>query len=176
MWLKLWTANVTNILNFRELLNNQLYQLWLCELHKLKLWVGFVALSIVITNLKNVGFFDKIFVLSHINQAITFVSSPRTPENLLVFIVAWWHHIGIDKYIRIRSNNKLKEFYLKDIVYHGVFYFVWCVVGKDTTIWFHDGKLSRNCICETSWKNLAPLNYKLWWAHCFFSHIYTKIN
>jgi predicted AlkP superfamily pyrophosphatase or phosphodiesterase len=64
----------------------------------------------------------KKMVLS--NQAITFVNSPRNPEKLLVFIVAGYHHIGIEKYIRIMSNNKLMKIYLKDIVYHGAFYFV----------------------------------------------------
>ena len=34
------TANLTNIMKFREPLNNYSYQLWLCKPHKLKLWVG----------------------------------------------------------------------------------------------------------------------------------------
>jgi hypothetical protein len=73
-----------------------------------------------------------------------FVSSLRTSGILLVFTVGG-HKIGIDKYIKIRSDNKLKKLYLKGIVYHG-FHFVLCVVGKDNTVWFHDRKLGRNCI------------------------------
>jgi len=69
--------------------------------------------------------------LTH-NLLVSFVSSLRTPVKLLVFTVAG-HKIGIDKYIKIRSENKLIKFYLKDIVYHGGFHFVSCVVGKDNS-------------------------------------------
>jgi hypothetical protein len=71
--------------------------------------------------------------LTH-NLLVSFVSSLRTPGKLLVFTVAC-HKIGIDKYIKIGSENKLKKFYLKDIVYDGGFhFFVSCVVGKDNTV------------------------------------------
>jgi len=69
--------------------------------------------------------------LTH-NLSVSFVSLLRTPVKLLVFTVAG-HKIGIDKYIKIRSENKLNKFYLKDIVYHAGFHFVSCVVGKDNS-------------------------------------------
>jgi hypothetical protein len=61
------------------------------------------------------------------------VSSLRTPGKLPVFTVAG-HKIGIDKCIKIRSEKKLKKFYLKYIIHHGGFHFVSCVVGKDNTV------------------------------------------
>jgi len=63
--------------------------------------------------------------LTH-NLSVSF----RTPGKLLLFTVAG-HKIGIDKYIKIRSENKLKFLLSKDKVYHGGFHFVSCVVGKD---------------------------------------------
>jgi len=70
--------------------------------------------------------------LTH-NLSVSFVSSLRIPGKLLVFTVGD-HRIGIDKYIKIRSENKLKKIYLKDIVYYGGFNFVSCVAGEDNTI------------------------------------------
>jgi hypothetical protein len=62
------------------------------------------------------------------------------------------HNIGINTFIKIRSDNKLK--YLKGIVYHGGCHFVLLAVGKDHTVWFHDEQLSKNCIYgEESLKN-----------------------
>jgi len=73
------------------------------------------------------------------------VSSLRTSGNLLVFTVGA-HKIGIDKYIKIKSDNQLKKLYLKGIVYLG-FHLVLSVVGKDNTVWFH-GQQGRNSIYE----------------------------
>ena len=58
--------------------------------------------------------------LTH-HLAVSFVSSLGTPGKLLVF-TAGGHKIGIDKYIKIRSDKKLMKFYLKGIVYHKVFF------------------------------------------------------
>jgi hypothetical protein len=69
--------------------------------------------------------------LTH-NLAVLFVSSLRTSGTLLVVTVVG-HKIGIDKYIKIRSDNKLKKLYLKGIVYHG-FHFVLGALGKDNTV------------------------------------------
>ena len=63
--------------------------------------------------------------LTH-NLEVSSVSSLRTPTNLLIFT----HKIGIDKYIKIRSTNKLKNVF-KSIVYHGGSHLVSHVVGKD---------------------------------------------
>jgi len=41
------------------------------------------------------------------------------------------HNIGIDKFIKIGSDNKLKKFYLKGIVYQRGFNLVLYIVGKD---------------------------------------------
>ena len=57
------------------------------------------------------------------------------------------HNIGIDKFIKIRSDNKLKKFYLKGIVYQRGFHLVLHIVGKDHTVWFHD-ELGGNYIYE----------------------------
>ena len=59
------------------------------------------------------------------------------------------YNIGIEKFIKIRSDNKLKKFYVKSIVYQRGFHLVVHIVGKDHIIWFHD-KLSRNYIYEKS--------------------------
>jgi hypothetical protein len=59
------------------------------------------------------------------------------------------HNIGIDKFIQIKSDNRLKKFYLKDIVYQRGFHLVAHIVGKDHTVWFHNN-LSRNYIYEKS--------------------------
>jgi len=57
------------------------------------------------------------------------------------------HNIGIDKFIKIRLDNKLKKFYLKGIVYQRGFHLVLYIVGKYHTVWFHD-ELSRHYIYE----------------------------
>src|SRR6267154_2748172 len=41
------------------------------------------------------------------------------------------HNIGINKFIKIGSDNKLKKFYLKGIVYQRGFDLVLHIVGKD---------------------------------------------
>src|SRR6267154_6693100 len=41
------------------------------------------------------------------------------------------HNIGINKFIKIGSDNKLKKFYLKNIVYKRGFNLVLYIVGKD---------------------------------------------
>jgi hypothetical protein len=78
------------------------------------------------------------------NLVISFMSSLRTLEKLLIFTVG---NIGIYKFIKIRSDSKLKKVYLKGIVYQRGFHLVLHIVGKDHAVWFHD-ELSRNYIYE----------------------------
>ena len=83
-------------------------------------------------------------VLCPMNLVISFMSSLKTPEILLVFRS---HNIGIDKFIKIKLDNKLKKFYLKGIVYQRGFHLVLYIVGKDHTVWFHD-ELGKHYIYE----------------------------
>ena len=88
------------------------------------------------------------------------MNSKLTPGKSLVFTVGG-HNIGIDKYIKTRSDNKLKELYSKGNVYHGGFHFVSHVFGKENTVQLHNGQLDGDCTDEKGYKNSVALTYNV---------------
>jgi hypothetical protein len=85
-----------------------------------------------------------------LKHVITYHQFPK----LLIFSVGGYQ-IEISKFIKVRTNGGTKKFYLKGIVYHGGFHFVSHIVGKDNTVWFHDGQLGRGCIYEKILKEFS---------------------
>jgi hypothetical protein len=182
-WWVIWTSGdgqsqIGPSCGWNNALNFELWWSPFCSSFYTLKWIYNLNATIIFdlcSNLHLSSCSNHLFENNELNSklAVSFVSLSRSSGKWLVFTEGG-HKIGIDKYIKIQSDKKVKKFYLKGMIYHEGFHFV--SVGKGNTVWFHDRQVCRNYIYEKMLEKFSSSNLQSCDRHTVSLVIYIHKN